>query len=67
MSDPRGTERSATHLTIKTQKGSKREELPTDKAIVADHLSKIFYTTKGVIRRAKKPVVAVKVIAVTVD
>nr|MDO8133104.1 ATP-binding cassette domain-containing protein [Candidatus Njordarchaeum guaymaensis] len=51
----------------KSKQGSKREELRTDKAIVADHLCKIFYTTKGVLRRTKKPIVGVKDISFAVD
>jgi len=54
-------------LSGKSGQSSKREESRTDKAIVADHLCKIFYTTKGVVRRTKKPVVAVKDISFTVD
>jgi ABC-2 type transport system ATP-binding protein len=46
---------------------SKREEPRTDKAIVADHLCKIFYTAKGVLRRTKKQVIGVKDISFAVD
>jgi len=39
----------------------------TDKAIVAEHLCKIFNVTKGTLRRTKKQVVAVKDISFEVD
>jgi ABC-2 type transport system ATP-binding protein len=39
----------------------------SDKAIVAEHLSKVFTTTKGTIRRTKTDVVAVKDVSFEVD
>jgi ABC-2 type transport system ATP-binding protein len=39
----------------------------SDKAIVAEHLSKVFTTTKGMLRRTKSEVVAVKDVSFEVD
>jgi ABC-2 type transport system ATP-binding protein len=39
----------------------------SDKAIVAEHLSKVFTTTKGMLRRTKTDVVAVKDVSFEVD
>lgn len=54
-------------MNEKFEQGGEREEPHSDKAIVASHLRKVFYITKGILRRTKTPVVAVKDVSFSVD
>ncbi|MGD8507015.1 MAG: ABC transporter ATP-binding protein [Candidatus Bathyarchaeota archaeon] len=46
---------------------SQQGEASSDKAVVAEHLCKVFNVTKGVLRRTKTPVVAVKDVSFEID
>jgi ABC-2 type transport system ATP-binding protein len=54
-------------LSKKPKQEHGRAQPHSDKAIVADHLRKEFYVTKGVVRRTKTTVVAVKDVSFAVD